>query len=288
MHANPSYRDQVEGRVIKQPNGDTLLQYWFFYYYNSKNVLNQGLHEGDWETALYRLDASQTPIEATYAQHNYAERCPWSRVKFNPVGQPLVYVAVDSHASYFGEGSHGAPAGTDEADGSQIVNPTLNDVTSPPNYLSWPGKWGDSGASPKGPMFQGTVWSDPQAWSNASQGCVENGALSRRRLTTTESAARKTERLRLWAAKKAHVTVRRHGRTLKYRVLGMPRKRVGGVALSFWRDRYHKFVVVRSRKAQRLSGQIVIPRHARGLPKVSATVFDRRGYIGSRRTYRVR
>lgn len=93
----------------------TTVQYWFFYYYN--DWLNQ--HEGDWEsiTLVFETDSAAvpttnvTPTHVAYSQHNDwlifdgREVKTWSATPTEN-GQPIVYVARGSHASYFSAGSH--------------------------------------------------------------------------------------------------------------------------------------------------------------------------------------
>src|SRR3954462_9821740 len=80
LHAKPEYADRIYGHVAKDRKGATWLQYWFFYYYNDKQFLGLGLHEGDWEMIQLRLGANGVPEAVTYAQHDTAERCAWSGV----------------------------------------------------------------------------------------------------------------------------------------------------------------------------------------------------------------
>ena len=61
MHADPRFADRIYGHVAREANGTRWAQYWFFYYYNDKNFLGIGLHEGDWEMIQLRIDSSDAP-----------------------------------------------------------------------------------------------------------------------------------------------------------------------------------------------------------------------------------
>jgi hypothetical protein len=181
LHGQASYANRVYGRFKRHPNGEAVLQYWLFYYYNSKSLLGNYVHEGDWEMVQVHLDASDQPRRATYAQHNGGERCDWPQVQRTTGGQPIVYVAEGSHASYFSSGTHlisGASA-NDSANGNaaaEAVPQTLIDITAPPRWIAWPGKWGGSDASPQGPAHGGNKpkWDDPLAWASGVTACTEN------------------------------------------------------------------------------------------------------------------
>ncbi len=93
-------------------------QYLFFYPYNSMNVVGFGLHEGDWEHVTVRVDLrdmnsiDDMRIKGVYFSAH--ETGYWARMaipenSFNPNttffyqkqnGQPIVFSAKDSHASY--------------------------------------------------------------------------------------------------------------------------------------------------------------------------------------------
>jgi hypothetical protein len=173
LHANAAYRNRIHGRARRDSQGRLWLQYWFFYYYNDFQVLfvSGGKHEGDWEMIQIRLDASEKPVEAVFAQHTGAERQDWSFVS-KPAGAPdtpLVYVARGSHASYFRAGTHPTSVWFDRADGKgPTIAPALVDLDPVPGWAAWPGFWGDTKAtpspldssSPRGPAKH-AQWSNP-------------------------------------------------------------------------------------------------------------------------------
>jgi probable HAF family extracellular repeat protein len=181
MHLLAQYANNTYGRVVPYPNGDTVLEYWFFYYDNPKTFFFVGAHEGDWEMITIHLNQAGTPVEAAYAQHHGGELCSWSNVQTTADGRPIVYVAEGSHASYFTAGAHnlGYPDVYDYANGDgEIVRPTVLPTAPPPTWLGWAGQWGGSEASPYGPSQDPhvTQWQDPLAWEAAEgSSCTASG-----------------------------------------------------------------------------------------------------------------
>ena len=171
MHAKAGYPNIIYGRVAKDSKGATWIQYWFFYYYNHFTLagpFSGGDHEGDWEMIQIRLNASEQPEQAVYAQHKSAESRAWAKVKTNGT-QPYVYSARGSHASYFESGPHFTGTWWDQNDakGGQIA-PAVTALDPQPKWVGWPGAWGDTKAtispldssSPVGPA-QHAQWGDP-------------------------------------------------------------------------------------------------------------------------------
>jgi hypothetical protein len=172
MQGKPRYADRTYWRFHQ--NGDTTyLQYWFWLYYNPKDVAGRGRHEGDWEMIQIRLE-KERPVCAVYAAHAHAMKLSWDQVEHDGT-HPVVYVAAESHASYFEEGTHPAFGRADNAygDGPHIT-PELEEFGT---WADWPGRWGNSkgvlwwlpitalrppaGKSPEGPGHQETKWLDP-------------------------------------------------------------------------------------------------------------------------------
>jgi hypothetical protein len=185
-HRGEDRRPAVYARAARVPDGGAWLQYWLFYRAQDQDrgVVRTGRHAGDWELVQYRVDARGRPVEAVYAQHSGAERCPWSAVE-RRAGNPVVYSARGSHASYLQPGVRDRmwPDPNDEADGrGRLVRPRLVrvSVTSPP-WMRWPGRWGSATArwwipgeqdSPRGPAFQPQGrWDDPAGWADAARSC---------------------------------------------------------------------------------------------------------------------
>lgn len=185
---------RIHGRVIPAEDGERWLQYWFFYYYNPKNLGGLGKHEGDWEMIQILLGADERPVRATYAQHEFGRRAEWADLE-SVDGHPVVYVGQLSHASYFGRGSFpyavvsaALPLGVDHALGG--CNPGGPDgpseipVVDPlpeAGWATWPGRWGSGeraitliapqGDGPPSPGRQEPKWSDPGAFDRR-QGLV--------------------------------------------------------------------------------------------------------------------
>lgn len=173
MESLPGYGNRVYGRVVHDSAGKIWLQYWLYYYYDpQENFLGSGEHEGDWESVQVRLDASNNPDTAAYAQHGGGEACAWSAITKTD-GHPVVYVALDSHASYFRAGDYEDPDPDDSADGAGgTIQPAVIQVgEEDTGWIRWPGRWGDSGTSPAGPAFQGSKWSDPGTWADGLRPC---------------------------------------------------------------------------------------------------------------------
>ncbi|MDY7095500.1 MAG: Vps62-related protein [Acidobacteriota bacterium] len=90
------------------PAGQLDVQYWFFYPYNGEFDGTAGsAHEGDWEHMTVRLDASTLePLAVYLAAHEGGEWHDWSDLRCTDQGHPVVYSAVDSHASFIANGMH--------------------------------------------------------------------------------------------------------------------------------------------------------------------------------------
>jgi hypothetical protein len=170
-HDDPRLRDRIFGRVARDHDHRTWLQYWFWYLYNDAGLGGRfGLHEGDWECMQLRL-GPDGPDLAVYAQHDYAESRPWADVE-RAGGAPIVYPARGTHASYFVRGVHQTQYWWDAADGEGIeVRPELIEIADPPPaWMLWPGRWGDTRPripgldswSPRGPGCH-RQWDDPAA-----------------------------------------------------------------------------------------------------------------------------
>jgi hypothetical protein len=105
------------GRVVRQ-NGWVVLQYWFFYCYNSWRSGFDGVndHESDWEMItlyLYEDDGRLYPEWAAYASHDFhgddlRRRWDDSQELMIVNGHPEVFAGAGSHASYFRKGEYQA------------------------------------------------------------------------------------------------------------------------------------------------------------------------------------
>jgi hypothetical protein len=170
MEGEERYAGRLYGQVVRD-GGKTWLQYWFWFYYNPKNLFGFGRHEGDWEMVQIELGADGTPTFAAYAQHTSGEIRNFDRSEVEVERRddgfhPVVYVASLSHASYFSAGTHPYPSGIDHAygDGPSELLP----VELPERWVKWPGYWGSSahviagrlGNGPQSPARQGN-WKNP-------------------------------------------------------------------------------------------------------------------------------
>jgi hypothetical protein len=172
------------------------LQYWIWYPYNPYSpTVPPGelwqVHEGDWEAVSVILDAAGKPLLVGYSQHSNGERRDWSKVP-KAGSRPLVYVALGSHANYFGPGLHrfdprvvepilirlieeAGFAPVDRTGAGRRVRPRLVRVTAvTPSWMAFAGRWGEDqyirapggvpqkfGGSPaRGPVFH-DLWRYP-------------------------------------------------------------------------------------------------------------------------------
>ena len=150
------------------------------------------VHEGDWEAVSVLLDLRGRPLVAGYSQHDEGQRREWSRV--SKVGaRPRVFVALGSHANYFGPGKHRFDPRTidqvfitiieqkglepvDRTGAGRVVRPRLVRVSATaPSWMAFEGAWGEDayirvppsdparyGSGPRGPAFH-EQWRSPVA-----------------------------------------------------------------------------------------------------------------------------
>jgi len=106
------------GRVTRQ-NGWTILQYWFFFCFNSWRSGFHGVndHESDWEMAsvyLYEQEGQLIPEWTAYASHDFKGdnlRRRWDdhqELKIEEQSHPVIFAGAGSHASYFRGGEYQA------------------------------------------------------------------------------------------------------------------------------------------------------------------------------------
>lgn len=123
------------GRVARQ-NGWVILQYWFFYCYNSWRSGFNGVndHESDWEMIsiyLYEEGGQLNPEWAAYASHDFHGddlRRRWDDQDQLDLadGHPVVYAGAGSHASYFRRGEYQAEVNLDLPSWVQKAHSTWN------------------------------------------------------------------------------------------------------------------------------------------------------------------
>lgn len=181
------------GRVVPGDGDERFLQYWLFYPDNPC-VLPPGRHDGDWELVQVRLRGAKEGAEAvtaTMAGHGKPETRPFSSSSRGPD----VYVAVDSHASYFVEGAQPTLPVSDVckpmSPGAIPAVVTLPVSPTKVDWAHWHGRWGfdrgagtwlalrlhrkrtpsvlrwlnkmiGAGESPPSPGRQGASWSQPR------------------------------------------------------------------------------------------------------------------------------
>lgn len=99
------------GRVVRA-NDWIVLQYWFFYPFNSwrSDFFGVNDHEADWEMISLYLDAGQNPVWAAFAAHDEQGanlRRRWDDPYLTKIGEhPVIYAGAGSHASYFIRGEY--------------------------------------------------------------------------------------------------------------------------------------------------------------------------------------
>lgn len=173
MEPDPRYAGRLYGRVVRGDGGRDWLQYWFWLYYNPKNLFGFGKHEGDWEMIQIGLGADGEPEVLAYAQHDSGEarnagEAEW--VEREGDRHPVVYVSPLSHASYFQAGTHPYPVGIDHPYGD---GPESWPAVEPfGDWVQWPGRWGNTerviarkiGNGPPSPSQQSSKWKSPAAF----------------------------------------------------------------------------------------------------------------------------
>jgi hypothetical protein len=130
-------------------------QYWLWYLMNPKNYVVKGEHEGDWEFVQIGSHAGE-PLLMTASQHSSGSgRFVWDTER-STQGDPIIYVARDSHANYFMTGR----IVEDEADGGghPLEDYELREFG---DWANWSGRWGHSDTSPRSPGKQGDRWNNP-------------------------------------------------------------------------------------------------------------------------------
>jgi len=175
----------------------TVLEYWLFYPFDLYSTTDPPGefwqdHEGDWEAVAVVLDAKQKPLLVATSRHCGGARRAWARVTRRGT-HPVVYVALGSHANYFGPGefphehrcwpkvalavfkAYGEPVNDHAADGPEITPAVVPVTATSPPWMAFPGAWGETqyvhfpnnapfafGLGPTGPAFH-PLWRKPLA-----------------------------------------------------------------------------------------------------------------------------
>lgn len=149
------------------------IQYWFFYPYNGDIVpgaVKGGEHEGDWEHITVRTSRGfQNIMEVFYSRHDFEG--VWlqpGEFSVNSEGRPIVFSAINSHASYATPGRQERPVPL--PDRTQDGGPrwetwknikAVGEINNPIGgqfWIRYTGRWGEIGpfsSGPFGPAFQG-------------------------------------------------------------------------------------------------------------------------------------
>jgi hypothetical protein len=131
---------------VTQDKGYDVIQYWYFYAYNSQ--LND--HEGDWESVTLYLKDGQ-PLYAAYSAHAGRALHAWNTLNFQD-GHPLVYIALGSHANYSKPGAVQLPdvffAESKRIGQHAGATPWASEEIDQQLWLSFQGHWGTCLARP--------------------------------------------------------------------------------------------------------------------------------------------
>ena len=189
--AQPS-KPVVYGKAFRRTSRIDL-QYWVWYPYNDYSPsIPPGdvwqVHEGDWESVAVILDLQGRPLVVALSRHCSGARRDWARSPKRG-RRPLVYVAVGSHANYYGPGTFPhdprcwprelrdvvrALKLVDHTGNGRVVAPALVPVSATsPSWMRFAGRWGEDGyvrfpnnapvaygAGPEGPAFH-EQWRHP-------------------------------------------------------------------------------------------------------------------------------
>lgn len=99
------YADAGNGRSAPGTGGAlTLIQYWFFYNYDSLHTFAvTQWHQSDWEQVsvlVQRNGSTVRPVEVAFSEHCYGAVVPAERVHWVNGSHPVDFVGRGSHANY--------------------------------------------------------------------------------------------------------------------------------------------------------------------------------------------
>lgn len=168
-------------RRVKEGHNWWDFQYLFFYPYNGKlkldgilgNVVKGGKHEGDFEHITIRFNMNSSKIMAIYYSVHGQKEGSWlfpGQFRKNSAGQPIVYSAKDSHASYASPGRRSRNKGMPDdytKDGGPIWDcrkkltyvGTIDRPKAGQEWIGFTGRWGEGGMISSGPGGPGSFLS---------------------------------------------------------------------------------------------------------------------------------
>ena len=165
-------------RRVKEGHNWWDFQYIFFYPYNGKlkldgiagEIVKGGKHEGDFEHITIRFNGNTNKIVAIYYSVHGQKEGKWlfsGQYKLNRYGQPIVFSAKDSHASYPAQDRWDRNKGLPD-DYTQNGGPiwdcrqkivyvgTINNPTKGQEWIGFTGQWGEGGVISSGPGGPGS------------------------------------------------------------------------------------------------------------------------------------
>ncbi|MFO7991299.1 MAG: PKD domain-containing protein [Thermoplasmata archaeon] len=180
------YDYNVYSRVATARDDWIVIQYWFFYVYDDKDIVpgtDIEKHEGDWEMIQIELTPYGAPLSVGYSQHYGGELAWWYDIEKED-DSPVVYVAKGSHASYPESGGWQIGGYGEEYKGNgDELHPLDYTITFSDNHpwLQFQGKWGSDSGSVPGPVYrhskphdvlpsgpQAYIWIEPVRWQEVS------------------------------------------------------------------------------------------------------------------------
>jgi hypothetical protein len=197
--ADAAHRSQAAtyGAYFEAP-GRIVLEYWLFYYFDLYSITDPANdfwqdHEADWETVVVVLDTTGSapkPILVGTSRHCSGARRDWALVRHRGT-HAVVYVALGSHANYYGPGeipldrrcwppvaraiftAYGVPLRDHVASGAEVAPAVVPVTALSPSWMTFAGNWGETqfvhfprntpfayGLGPTGPAFH-ALWKKP-------------------------------------------------------------------------------------------------------------------------------
>ena len=166
--AQPRDAPEVGYHRVAHGGGLWWHQFWTWWLYNPKKYAGFGVHEGDWEMVQLGCvdEEGEYPVLMTCSQHDGGEKREFWRCELSEwmLQCPMVYVARDSHANYFGP--HQDVTDTADGKGARLATLEWREFGS---WALWTGKWGNSDNSPGG-LAPRRAWQAPHAYHGQARG----------------------------------------------------------------------------------------------------------------------